>query len=314
MLEARDRVGGRVWSQELVPGDPCRVSSGAANSCWTATRSCGRCWPGSAWSSRIRPCPITSVSPVAAPLTTHQEVARCAAAVASPPPPPRRGDRWPRWRGLGRLRRPRWPRTCPGSASRTASAPEVLAAASVAESGGFARRPSWRVAGGNQRLAERTGRPARVGGPAAQPGAVVEHGHDGVRVVTDDGEVAGDAVIVAVPMAVLRGLPFSPPLPDHRAAWRRAGLAHNAKLHVPLTAPGRRRRRCRACPSGSGPGRRPTGRAQVQPVLHAFGGTGQDWPRWRVAERAGDLGAPGGGAAARTGPGPRPGAAYDLER
>jgi hypothetical protein len=25
MLEARDRVGGRVWSQELVPGDPLTV-------------------------------------------------------------------------------------------------------------------------------------------------------------------------------------------------------------------------------------------------------------------------------------------------
>jgi monoamine oxidase len=25
VLEARDRVGGRVWSQELVPGDPRTV-------------------------------------------------------------------------------------------------------------------------------------------------------------------------------------------------------------------------------------------------------------------------------------------------
>ena len=24
VLEARDRVGGRVWSQELIPGDPAR--------------------------------------------------------------------------------------------------------------------------------------------------------------------------------------------------------------------------------------------------------------------------------------------------
>jgi monoamine oxidase len=66
----------------------------------------------------------------------------------------------------------------------------------------------------------------------------VEHDRDGVRVLTDDGEAAGDAVIVTVPMAVLRDLPFSPPVPSrYRSAWRRAGLAHNAKLHVPLTRP-----------------------------------------------------------------------------
>ena len=91
--------------------------------------------------------------------------------------------------------------------------------------------------------------------------------------LTDDGEAAGDAAIVAVPLAVLRRLPFSPPVPGAcQRAWQRAGLAHNAKLHVPLTRP--------AAPSAvqSVPGKFWTWTAadatgQVQPVLHSFGGT-----------------------------------------
>ena len=94
------------------------------------------------------------------------------------------------------------------------------------------------------------------------------------------GEAAGDAVIVAVPMAVLRGLSFSPPVRDRaRRAWLRAGLAHNAKLHVPLT------RAAGASAVQSVPGRFWTWTAadatgQVQPVLHAFAGTEPPWPAW----------------------------------
>jgi monoamine oxidase len=150
----------------------------------------------------------------------------------------------------------------------------VLAAAAVRDvTSGFTRRPSWRVAGGNQRLAE--GLAGRLGSSVRlrSPVRAVEHDHESVRVLTGDGLVAGDAVIVAVPMAVLRELPFSPPVPDrYRDAWRRAGLAHNAKLHVPLTRP------AAASAVQSVPERFWTWTAtdasgQVQPVLHAFGGT-----------------------------------------
>ncbi len=50
VLEARDRVGGRVWSAELVPGDQRTIvergaefvlGSAARSSCSTATTSCG---------------------------------------------------------------------------------------------------------------------------------------------------------------------------------------------------------------------------------------------------------------------------------
>jgi monoamine oxidase len=74
-------------------------------------------------------------------------------------------------------------------------------------------------------------------------------------------------------MAVLRTLPFAPPVPAaYRSAWRRAVLAHNAKLHLPLTRP------AAASAVQSVPERFWTWTAtdrtgQVQPVLHAFGGT-----------------------------------------
>jgi monoamine oxidase len=74
-------------------------------------------------------------------------------------------------------------------------------------------------------------------------------------------------------MAVLRGLPIAPPVPDRqRAAWQRSGLAHNAKLHLPLRGP------AGASAVHSVPGRFWTWTAadatgQIQPVLHAFAGT-----------------------------------------
>jgi monoamine oxidase len=165
---------------------------------------------------------------------------------------------------------------------------ETLAAAAVSDvtdaTGGFGRRPSWRLAGGNQRLA--TGLAGRLGSAVRlrSPVRAIEHDHEGVRVLTAGGAVTGEAVIVAVPMAVLRVLAFSPPLPDtRREAWRRAGLAHNAKLHVPLARP------APASAVQSVPERFWTWTAtdasgQVQPVVHAFGGTEPGLAALAVAE------------------------------
>jgi monoamine oxidase len=160
-----------------------------------------------------------------------------------------------------------------------------LSAASVA---GIASdlqwRPTWRVAGGAQQLA--AGLAARLGSAVhlRTPVASIEHDEDGVRVRTDDSEVTADAVIAALPMAVLRELPFSPELPGYlRSAWRRAGLAHNAKLHLPLTAP------AAISAVQSVPGRYWTwtatdGSGQVQPVLHAFAGTEEGLAALKVSD------------------------------
>jgi monoamine oxidase len=294
VLEARDRVGGRVWSQELVPGDPRTVIErgaefvlGGYETMRAVLAELGLELAGTGMSYYER-------EPRGGAPTSPEDVARCAAAVARAAASARPGT------PLAEVVSG-WD----GSAAALAAylsrveitdgvTADVLAAAAVSDvTTGFTWRPSWRVAGGNQRLAD--GLAARLGSAVRlrSPARAVEHDHEGVRVLTGGGPLAGetvaggtvageaaagetvtgDAVIVAVPMAVLRELPFSPPVPDrYRDAWRRAGLAHNAKLHVPLTRP------AAASAVQSVPDRYWTwtatdGSGQVQPVLHAFGGT-----------------------------------------
>jgi len=155
------------------------------------------------------------------------------------------------------------------------SADRLAAAVAQDTTAGFGWRPSWRVAGGNQQVAAGL---ARRLGPAvrlASPVRAVQQDHRGVHLSTAAGTVTGDAAVIAIPMAVLRRLLIVPPVPGRqRAAWDRSGLAHNAKLHMPLT---------RAAPPSavqSVPGRFWTWTAadmtgQIQPVLHAFAGTEQ---------------------------------------
>ena len=61
----------------------------------------------------------------------------------------------------------------------------------------------------------------------------------GVRLTVDGSDdVAADRVVIAVPLAVLDQLTFSPALPGElRGALARAGIGHAAKLFLALTAP-----------------------------------------------------------------------------
>jgi len=279
VLEARDRVGGRVWSQELIAGDPRTVVERGAEFVldgYDLMRSVladlGLALADTTMSYHER-------EPRGGDPTTHLGLAEVAAAVAvAASGAPHGMSLADLVAGLEFLA---------GSSARAALAAYLarietthgvlanrLAAASVADlTAGFERRPTWRVAGGNQQLAQ--GLAARLSGALRlrTPVRAIDQGAAWVRVRTDDGEVTADAAVLAVPMAVLRSLPFAPALPGrYLDAWRRAGIAHNAKLHLPLTAP--------ALPSAvqSVPGRFWTwtatdGSGQVQPVLHAFAGT-----------------------------------------
>ena len=285
VLEARDRVGGRVWSQELVPGDPRTVVERGAEFVLdgydlmrTLAGELGLRLAEMAMSYYER-------EPRGGAPTTHQEMARCAAVVAGAAASARPGtslaDVVAGWSGS--------PAALAAYVSRIevthgVAARDLAAAAVTDVTGGFSRRPCWRVAGGNQQVARHLA--GRLGTSVRLRSAVrsVEHDQDGVRVLTDDGEVTGDAAILAVPMAVLRALPFSPEVPRTcRSAWQRAGLAHNAKLHMPLTRP------AAASAVQSVPDRFWTwtaadGSGQVQPVLHAFGGTEEGLAALGVAE------------------------------
>jgi monoamine oxidase len=279
VLEARDRVGGRVWSQELIPGDPRTVIERGAEFVLdgydvmrAVLAELGLGLADTVMSYYEREYRGGSHP---GPAATPGEVARCAAGVVSASAGAAPGTSlaqvvadWPASPALAAY-------LSRVEATNGVSA-DVLAAAAVSDvTGGFGSRPCWRVPGGNQRLARELA--SRLGSSVrrSSPARSIQQDHEGVRVLTDDGEAAGDTAIVAVPLAVLRRLPFSPPVPEAcQRAWQRAGLAHNAKLHVPLTRP--------AAPSAvqSVPGKFWTWTAadatgQVQPVLHSFGGTEQ---------------------------------------
>jgi len=285
VLEARDRVGGRVWSQELVPGDPRTVVERGAE--FVLDRYDLMRTLAGEFGLRLAEMAMSYYErePRGGAPTTHQEMARCAEVVAGAAASARPGT------SLAEVVAG-WPGS-PAALAAYVSRIEVthgvaardLAAAAVTDvTAGFAWRPCWRVAGGNQQVARHLA--GRLGTSVRLRSAVrsVEHDQDGVRVLTDDGEVTGGAVILAVPMAVLRALPFSPEVPwTYRSAWQRAGLAHNAKLHMPLT------RLAAASAVQSVPERFWTwtavdGSGQVQPVLHAFGGTEEGLAALAVAE------------------------------
>ena len=290
VLEARGRVGGRVWSQELLPGDPrtvverggefvldgydvmrgvlAELGLGLAG---TAMSYYQRDYRGGAGGTDHPTDHPTDQA-------TAQDVARCAGAVAAACAAAAPGTSLARvvagWEAspalaayLSRV-----------EATNGVSA-GVLAASAVGDvTAGFGGRPSWRVAGGNQRvareLAARLGSSVRLNTPAVS----IQH----------DGRGCGSArpgKPRATPRSSRCRWPCCAACPSHRRcpdpcqrAWQRAGLAHNAKLHVPLTAPARPD--ARAAPSAvqSVPGKFWTWTAadatgQVQPVLHSFGGT-----------------------------------------
>ena len=285
VLEARNRVGGRVWSQELIPGDPCSIVERGGEFVLDGYDLMREVMGELGLRLADMTMSYYEREPRGGAATTHQDMARCAEVVAGAAARARPGTPLAEvitgWRGS--------PAALAAYVSRVevtngVAAGTLAAAAAIDVTAGFERRPCWRVAGGNQLVAR--GLAGRLRTPVwlRNPARLVEHDRDGVRVLTQDGEVSGDAVIVAVPMAVLRALPFSPPVPGmYQGAWQRAGLAHNAKLHIPL------RRPATASAVQSVPDRFWTwtatdGSGLIQPVLHAFGGTQEGLAALAVAD------------------------------
>ena len=82
VLEARDRVGGRVWSRELVPGDPRSVVERGGEFVldgYDVMRSV-MAWLGLELADMTMS--YYEREPRGAALTTHQDMTRCAAVVA----------------------------------------------------------------------------------------------------------------------------------------------------------------------------------------------------------------------------------------
>lgn len=274
VLEARDRVGGRVWSQELIPGDPRTVIERGAEFVLGGYDVLRELLPGFGLELAGTAMSYYEREPRGGGPVSAAETGECAAWVAAAATTAAPGTSlaqaaagWPGRPAVLEAYLARMETTSGTSADR------LSAAAAADATAGFGWRPSWRVAGGNQQVAAGL---ARRLGPAvrlASPVLSVHQDDRGVHLATQGGTVTGDAAVLAVPMAVLRRLPITPAVPaGQRAAWQRSGLAHNAKLHLPLNRP------AAASAVQSVPGRFWTWTAadltgQVQPVLHAFAGT-----------------------------------------
>ena len=240
VLEARDRVGGRVWSQELEPGNPrTRIERGAEFilSGYDLMQS-----TMDAFGLTLAPMGMSYyVRDPRGVATTPQAVAAAAEVVA------KLARRAPDGMSLAAVlegvalsgaadadaldafrSRIEVTNACPADRLAASSAADVTIA--------FEPKPSYRVAGGNQGLAVALHREL---GDAVRLGEVVHRvvwSEDRCGVVTASGEVDADVVVLATPMAITRELSFDPPLPAwKRDAWSRAGLGHAAKLHLPFT-------------------------------------------------------------------------------
>ncbi len=120
----------------------------------------------------------------------------------------------------------------------SAHAAEGLSASVLDHLASFDPLPSGRVVGGNQRLAFCLADGLRDAVHLRTPVRRVEWDDAGVLVRTDAGEVAADRVILALPLPVLRNLEVRPELPQAvAAALARTSYGHAAKLQVPLLEP-----------------------------------------------------------------------------
>jgi monoamine oxidase len=275
VLEARDRVGGRVWSQELIPGDPRTVIERGAEFVLAGYDLLREVAAGLGLGLADTVMSYHQREPRGGRLVSAAEVDECAAWMAAQAAAGRAdslADLAAGWAGQPAALAAYIARI---ETTEGVSADRLAAAVALDTTAGFGWQPSWRIAGGNQQVA--TGLASRLGSAVrlASPVRAVQQDHRGVHLTTAAGTVTGDAAVIALPMAVLRRLPIGPAIPGRqRAAWERSGLAHNAKLHLPLNRP------AAASAVQSVPGRFWTWTAaditgQVQPVVHAFAGTEQ---------------------------------------
>jgi len=169
----------------------------------------------------------------------------------------------------------------PAAREAIAARAEVSAAAALADVearalAGVAHiddEPSPSVTGGNQLLAE--GLAARLGDAVhlSSPVQAIRWSEDGAIIKADAGEIEADGCVVATPASVTDRIDFKPPLPGLLAsAIDGVVYGHAAKLFVPLRAP------APASAVLSVPERYWTwtatdGSGEVQPVVSAFAGS-----------------------------------------
>jgi monoamine oxidase len=236
VLEARSRVGGRVWSQQLPNGALVEMGAEFILPGNTAIRELAARLGLGLWDKGVR---YGHRDPKGGIGTSHEELAAAMETVerelAAGGATDRSAEEF-----LDRI-------DIPAGAREAITARVEISCASTADRvsaadlGGVAHideEPSPSIAGGNQRLPLAL---ARELGDAVQldsPAVSVEWDVAGVRVATRAGEVDADAAIIAVPANVLDRIAFRPELPaEVRGALGLVEYGHAAKLFVPLAAP-----------------------------------------------------------------------------
>jgi monoamine oxidase len=102
----------------------------------------------------------------------------------------------------------------------------------------FEPLPSHRIAGGNQQLAVRIA--ASLGDRVRLdcPVTGIDREEPGIRIATPAGPLQFDRAIIALPLPILADLSITPALPSWKTqAMARTGYGLAAKLHIPLGAP-----------------------------------------------------------------------------
>ncbi|MEY3734567.1 MAG: hypothetical protein RL347_1926 [Actinomycetota bacterium] len=276
VLEARDRVGGRVWSQELVPGEASSVIERGAEFVlegYDVLKEYAARFDlevaDSGMSYYVRE-PRGTSSPI-----TATEVAEAASSLRETAQTVPSTTSLRAFLGAQSGLAPEAADVLATRASISWAADEQdLSAHVLLDSlASVQPKPTARIGGGNQgialALAAHLGDRVRLGEVVT---GVKDLG-DSVVVATASGETAADAVVLTIPLPLLEELPIEPALPAvQREAMARMVRGHAAKLHIPLdTRPPTsavlnvaERYWCWTATDVS---------QEVQPVLHCFAGS-----------------------------------------
>jgi monoamine oxidase len=280
VLEARDRVGGRVWSRRLANGAVIEMGAEFILPGNTAVRELAERFGLGLWDKGMR---YGRREPRGGIGTTTAELDAAAAAAE------RELERGAGELGARELldRLDIAPGVREALLARveisSASSADVVAAHDLAGIAHVDDDPAPSIAGGNQRLALALAGTLERSVSLRSPVERITWDMGGVRLWAAGAEIEADACVVAVPASVIDRIRFEPPLPaplTEALAGIRFGEA--AKLFVPLRRPARPSA-VMSVPerywtwTATGDGGRP------QPVVSAFAGSPRALARLGVA-------------------------------
>jgi monoamine oxidase len=251
VLEARSRVGGRVWSERLPNGAVVEMGAEFILPGNTAIRELAERFRLGLWDKGMR---YGHRDPRGGIGTTQDELAAAVAQaekalpaanaeparVLAPPAEAPGGSRVSARDFLNSLDIPAGAREAILARIEISSANSAnrVAAAELAGVAHIDDEPSPSIAGGNQRLAlalaDELGDAVRLDSPVD----AIAWEDERVRVSAEGAQIEAEAAVIAVPASVLDRIVFEPDLPDQLTeALGPVEYGHAAKLFVPLRSP-----------------------------------------------------------------------------